>query len=192
MSENPILISNLNDFMFCPVSIYFHTLETEENILFQETAQINGTYAHKNSDNAAYSTKKCMLQGVSVYCEKYNLCGKIDVFDMDRGILTERKKNIKNIYDGYVFQVYAQYFSLQEMGYTVQQIRLYSMDTNKVYNIELPENNPVMFEKFTKIIENIRVFDFNNFKQTNVEKCNKCIYEQLCCFSIKNGGDSCA
>ena len=29
MSENPILISNLNDFIFCPVSIYFHSLEKD-------------------------------------------------------------------------------------------------------------------------------------------------------------------
>lgn len=191
MSENPISISNLNDFIFCPVSIYFHMLESEENILFQDTAQINGTYSHKNSDNASYSTKKCMLQGVSVYCRKYNLCGKIDVFDSDKGILTERKKNIKNIYDGYVFQLYAQYFSLTEMGYEVKQLRLYSMDTNKVYEVDLPQNNPCMLNKFTKLMTDINTFSFHNFRQNNAEKCNHCIYEALCSFSIKKGsGDN--
>lgn len=48
-----------------------------------------------------------MLQGVSVYCEKYNLVGKIDVFDEKTGILTERKKKIKTVYDGYIYQIYA-------------------------------------------------------------------------------------
>lgn len=188
MSENPISISSLNDFIFCPVSIYFHMLEREENILFQDTAQINGTYAHRNSDTAAYSTKKSMLQGVSVYCRKYNLCGKIDVFDMDKGILTERKKKIKTIYDGYIFQLYAQYFSLTEMGYDVKKIRLYSMDTNKTYDIDLPDNNPIMRDKFKKLLIDVNAFSFDNFKQTNVEKCNNCIYEPLCSFSIKKGG----
>ena len=69
MSENPIAISTLNDFIFCPVSIYFHSLETEEKIMFQDSYQLNGTEAHKSSDAATYSTKKSMLQGISVYCE---------------------------------------------------------------------------------------------------------------------------
>ena len=40
-----------------------------------------------------------MLQGIPVYCEKYNLIGKIDTFDSVKGILTERKKKIKMVYD---------------------------------------------------------------------------------------------
>lgn len=189
MSENPISISNLNDFIFCPVSIYFHALETEENILSQSSAQINGTHSHKCSDNAAYSSKRSMLQGIPIYCQKYNLCGKIDVFDTDAGILTERKKKIKTVYDGYIFQLYAQYFSLTEMGYTVSELRLYSMDTNKVYKIDLPKNNPKMFIKFTKLMDSINTFSFTDFIQTNAEKCNHCIYEPLCFFS-KKGGDN--
>lgn len=79
MSEQPLAISQLNDFIFCP------------------------------ADSATYSTQKGMLQGISVYCEKYNLVGKIDVFDKKTGILTERKKKIKTVYDGYIYQIYAQY-----------------------------------------------------------------------------------
>lgn len=190
MSENPISISNLNDFVFCPVSIYFHSLENEENILSQDTVQINGTHSHKNSDNAVYSSKKSILQGISVYCQKYNLCGKIDVFDSESGTLTERKKNIKTIYDGYIFQLYAQYFSLIEMGYTVSEIRLYSMDTNKVYKVPLPKDDPDMSAKFSKLINDINIFSFDTFKQTNAEKCNHCIYEPLCSFSLKARGDN--
>lgn len=187
MSENPIAISTLNDFIFCPVSIYFHTLDEEENILSQDIAQINGSHSHRNSDLAVYSTKKSILQGISVYCEEYGLCGKIDVFDTEKSILTERKKKIKAIYDGYVFQMYAQYFALTEMGYDVKKLKLYSMDTNKGYDIDLPEKNQEMSEKFTKLITDMKNFSFDNFKQSNEEKCNNCIYEPLCCFSIKKG-----
>lgn len=76
----------------------------------------------KKSDNAAYSTKVSMLQGISIYSEKYNIIGKIDIFDSEKGILTERKKKVKTIYDGYIFQLYAQYFSLREMGYVVPNL----------------------------------------------------------------------
>lgn len=79
MSEQPLAISQLNDFIFCPASIFFHSLETEENIMVQDSFQLNGTNAHKHSDSATYSTEKSVLQGVSVYCVKYNLIGKIDV-----------------------------------------------------------------------------------------------------------------
>lgn len=100
MSENPILISNLNDFVFCPVSIFFHALdEDKEEILMQDPVQLNGTAAHEKVDSAAYSTRKSMLQGIPVYCEKYNLIGKIDTFDSVNGILTERKEKIKMVYD---------------------------------------------------------------------------------------------
>ena len=116
MSEQPIAISHLNDFIFCPASIYFHALEQGEHLLVQSPDQLNGTKAHEKSDSATYSTQKNMLQGIGIYSETYNLIGKIDVFDCQNGILTERKKKIKTIYDGYVFQLYAQYYCLVEMG----------------------------------------------------------------------------
>ena len=100
MSENPILISNLNDFIFCPVSIYFHSLVIDaEKVLAQDSYQLNGSATHEKVGSAAYSTRKSMLQGIPVYCEKYNLIGKIDTFDSVKGILTERKKKIKMVYD---------------------------------------------------------------------------------------------
>lgn len=102
MSEQPLAISQLNDFIFCPASIFFHSLETEENIMVQDSFQLNGTNAHKHSDSATYSPEKSVLQGVSVYCEKYNLIGKNDVFDEKTGVLTERKKKNKTVYDGYI------------------------------------------------------------------------------------------
>lgn len=67
MSEQPLAISQLNDFIFCPVSIFFHSLETEENIMVQDSFQLNGTNAHKHSDSATCSTEKSVLQGASEF-----------------------------------------------------------------------------------------------------------------------------
>lgn len=184
MSEELLLISNLNDFIFCPASIYFHSLDYEtDRLAFQDECQINGSAVHEGSDTGAYSMKKTVLQAISVYCEKYGLFGKIDVFDTEKGVLTERKKKITTIYDGYVFQLYAQYFSLCEMGYDVKFIRLYSMEDNKTYDVLLPENDIEMLKKFETLISDIQTFSLSGFEQRNALKCKKCIYEPLCSFS---------
>ncbi len=179
--DDAIVISNLNDFIFCPASIYFHNLYGGMNTMsYQAAAQINGTAAHKAVDNGKYSTRKNVLTAIDVYSSKYNIVGKIDIFDCDKGILTERKRQIKQIYDGYVFQIYAQYFALCEMGYNVQYIRLYSMIDNRVYPIDMPDKNPNMFAKFEQIIFDMKNFDLNTFQQSNKDKCRNCIYEPAC------------
>lgn len=183
--ENTILISKINDFIFCPVSIYFHSLDDDTNkMLYQDEYQLNGSKAHESIDSGKYSDKKNILQGIDVYSEKYNLSGKIDIFDVDTGILTERKNKIIKIYDGYVFQVYAEYFCLKEMGYEVNRIRLYSMVDNKVFPLEKPEENNEMYNKFIFTLDSMEKFKFENFVAENINKCEKCIYENLCSYSL--------
>ena len=151
-----------------------------DTTLFQSTDQINGADAHKAVDEHRYSSKKSVFMGLDVYSETYHLVGKIDIFYADTGILTERKKKIKTVYDGYVFQLYGQYFALTEMGYSVKELRLYSMDDNKVYPLPLPEEDPEMLAKFVQTIHAIRTLDIATVRQTNAEKCAHCIYEPAC------------
>lgn len=175
----------LNDFIFCPLSIYYHILYDDMDTgLYQNHFQIDGTNAHKTIDENKYSTSAHVMQGTGIYCEKYNLIGKIDLFNEKTKTLTERKKKIKMVFDGYVFQLYAQYFSLIEMGYDVTSLQLYSMDDNKKYEIDLPRNNTIMFNKFEKVLHDINNFDFDKFEQTNIQKCTNCIYEPYCDRSI--------
>lgn len=183
--EEPIPISKLNDFIFCPVSIYFHNLYADlEKTAYQSSLQTNGTHIHKTVDMGTYGTSKSVLQAIDVYCAQYDLYGKIDVFDVEKGILTERKKRVKTIYDGYVFQLFAQCFALREMGYNVNELRIYSYDDNKMYNIELPESNEIMFERFINTINEIKEFNLENYQQTNPLKCQNCIYEPYCDRSV--------
>jgi len=179
--DDAILITELNDFIFCPASIYFHRVYgSMDTMVYQSEDQLNGTAAHQSVDKGSYSTKKNILMGTDVYSEKYNLIGKIDIFDIDKGVLRERKKKIKTIYDGYIFQVYAQYYALVEMGYDVKSIELYSIDDNKVYPIKLPSENSEMVRKFLDTIETMKSFQLQSFHQENVEKCRRCIYEPAC------------
>ncbi len=184
--EEIILISWLNDFIFCPVSIYFHNLYGALNkTLYQSSYQLNGTNAHKTIDSGTYSDKTSILQGMSVYCQEFGIQGKIDIFDVEKGLLTERKNQIVKIYDGYIYQVYAQYYALTEMGYSVNKIRFHSIKDNKNYDIKLPKDDIETDEKFRSLIKEMRTFNPDDFVQSNVEKCKKCIYEPSCDRSLK-------
>jgi CRISPR-associated protein Cas4 len=184
--ESYIPISYLNDFLFCPRSIYFHQLYGRSDTrLYQETAQVEGRAAHSSIEESRYSTRSRVLQGIEIYCEKYNLCGKLDIFYVDEALLCERKREIKEIYDGYIFQVYAQYFALTEMGYTVNRIVLHDFVHNRRHMIALPQENPQMLEKFEKLVAQINSYDLDRTPfVANANKCARCIYRQLCDYNL--------
>ncbi len=181
MEDDYLPISFLNDFIFCPVSIYFHQLYGDQApITYQCSDQINGTAAHEAIDSQKYSSHQDILQAIPIVCEKYKLVGKIDLFYQKEGLLVERKKKIKVIYDGYVFQIYAQYYAMREMGYKVKRLKLYSKDDNHSYPVLLPDENPEMKDKFLKLLHQIQNFSVAAFHQLNREKCAHCIYEPAC------------
>ncbi|EQA36250.1 CRISPR-associated protein Cas4, subtype PREFRAN [Leptospira inadai serovar Lyme str. 10] len=153
--------------------------------MYHSKPQTEGLAAHRAIDTGSYTTRKDVLVGIDVYCEKYGIQGKIDIFDIKTGCLTERKNQIIRIYDGYIFQVYAQYFALEEMGLAVRQIRLHDITKNINHQIPLPSENQEMFDKFEKLIRDIKDFDLerSGFK-ANIEKCRKCIYSHLCDYSL--------
>lgn len=179
--EQLIRISNLNDFIFCPASIYYHGMYEElDRSVFQDIDQIRGSFVHESVDKSKYSTRKDVLQGIDVYCSKYNLVGKIDIYDKKNKTLVERKNRIVKIYDGYIFQLYAQYFAMVEQGFEISKLSIYSFCDNKSYEIKLPSENRSMLSKFESLIYSINNFDLSKFHQSNIEKCNKCIYAPLC------------
>lgn len=179
--EELIPISYINDFTFCPASIYFHGLmDGSDKMLYQSKYQIEGTASHHTVDNRAYSTKKDILQGMHVCSIKYGLIGKIDIFDKKNKILIERKKRISKIYPGHIFQLYGQYFALIEEDYEIEQLQIHSMEDNKRYNIPLPSNNIKILEEFENTIENMHSFLLDDFEQNNTQKCTRCIYSALC------------
>jgi len=180
--EPYIKISQLNDFIFCPKSIYFHNLYWKFNKkIYQEKEQITWTIKHKNIDEKNYSSLKKYLQSIDIFSEKYNLAWKIDIFDTEKGELIERKTRIKKIYDWYKYQVYAQYFCLKEIWYNVKKIFLHSLDDNKRYEIIIPDKKEI--EEFEKLLKDFNSFDiFEEWFSQNGEKCKKCIYSNLCDF----------
>ena len=191
--DDVIIISNLNDFIFCPASIYFHKLYgSEDNLMYQSSYQINGSKAHEAVDNNSYSTRKNIITSLEVYSDKYRLYGKIDIYDADKKILTERKKHVTRIYDGYVFQLYAQYYAMLEMGYEIKGLEIRSLDDNRRYIVKLPDEDKLMKNKFECLVNTMRTFDLEAFEQTNIEKCRKCIYEDACDRALNREMEYCA
>ncbi|KKQ36154.1 MAG: hypothetical protein US52_C0007G0009 [candidate division WS6 bacterium GW2011_GWA2_37_6] len=178
--DQSIQISKLNDFIFCPYSLYLHSIyDSFKKDTYQVVAQTRGTIKHKNVDTKKYTTSKNILQGTPIYCKKYNLIGKIDLFDKNANKLIERKYKVKVVYDGYKYQLYAQMFCLQEMGYKVKKLVIHSVSDNKRYNIPLPDEEDI--SKFEELISQVRIFDpFVKIDFISEKKCKKCIYYPLC------------
>lgn len=180
-SEQPIRISWLNDFTFCPASIYYHGMyEDLDAMAYQSEKQVRGTAAHRAVDEARYTTSRHVLQGTTVYSGELGLIGKIDLFDSRTGLLTERKRHVAKVHDGYVFQLYAQCYALTEMGYEVRRLRIHSLDDNKSYQVSLPDEDEKMRESFFKVVADVKSFDVDAYRPDNPGKCSNCIYNPLC------------
>ncbi len=178
MEEN-IPISWLNDFLFCPRSIFWHNLYGNfAKSTYQQTPQIKGLQAHENIDKKRYSTSKKWLASIDIFSEELGLVGKIDLLNQETGELVERKRTIKKIYDGYYLQVWAQYFCLVEMGYSVKKIFFHSLTDNKRYSIKIPTETEK--QKLKEIILQMKHFSLEKKFSQNPHKCNHCIYCELC------------
>ena len=173
-----IQISKINDFLFCPRSLYFHSVyENFDSGNYKARPQIAGKLAHRIIDEGHYSSQNNFLQGTEVFSEQYGIIGKIDIYDKDKKELTERKRTIKKIYDGHLFQLYAQKLCLEEMGYNVGKMKLYSMTDNKTYSVTLKGKK---IKEFNKILEKMKSFNLTTIKFMNTKKCDNCIYHELC------------
>jgi len=175
--EPYIQISKINDFLYSPQSLYLHSVfESFSTETYHEEPQIVGKLNHANIDNGTYSTAKRYLQGLSVYSEKYNIGGKIDIYDTVHKSLCERKTLVKGIYDGLIYQLYAQMLCLQEMGHKVKSLEIQSLNNNKHYLIGRPTNLEI--KKFEDVLERMRNYD--PFQEdNNVFRCDLSIYRHL-------------
>lgn len=176
--ESYIRISNINDFLYCPVSIYLHSLyEGFDRKAYQQTPQIVGTIKHENIDKGQYSTSRRYATGLEIYSEKYGIAGKLDVYDREKKAIIERKTRIKHIHTGYRYQLYAQYLCLTEMGYPVEKLFLHSLEDNKRYPIPLPDAEELA--AFERTIEEMKRFDITKYKDHVCERCSSSIYGPL-------------
>jgi CRISPR-associated protein Cas4 len=180
--EPYIQITKLNDFIFCPHSLYLHTIYDEfENSTYTDVPQKIGKLKHETIDNNTYSTSRDWLQGMPVFSRKYGLAGKIDLYNQKTHALIDRKNKIGHIYEGYKYQLYAQYFALIEQGYAVKTISLHSLSDNKSYQVELPSAQDEI--GFQKLVEAIKSYKPTQDPDISPKKCERCIYNSLCSYA---------
>ena len=179
MEESYILISTLNDFIFCPYSIYLHNvyMETDEGV-YHATPQTRGKIAHETIDNKKASNRADDLQSMPVMSNEYGLMGKIDIYKGNEGRLIERKYQLRNIYQGQIYQLWAQYLCMKEMGYEVKSIAFYEISTNRMIPIDLPSKERIV--EFRAFIDTYKNYDPLLPLRTNVNKCRHCVYCGIC------------
>lgn len=174
-----IPISMLNDFVFCPYSIYLHNvyMDADEG-LYYSLYQVRGKMAHQTVDEKRVSSRKNVLQSLCICSDEYKLVGKIDLFRIDKRLLVERKYSLKQIFKGQIYQLWAQYFCMTEMGYSVEELAFYETSTNKMHYIPLPTANEK--EEFLSFIKVVREYSPASQLNVNTNKCKYCIYCNLC------------
>lgn len=176
--ESYIQISKINDFTFCPATLYLHSMyEGFSQGMYHETPQVVGRLKHETVDEKKYSTAKKFMMSTDVYSEKYNIMGKIDIYDKETETLIERKTKIKKIFDGYRYQLYAQYYCLTEMGYAVKKLVLRSLEDNKSYEVPVPSENEQ--KEFEDVLYAMRNFDPKQLLSHQCSKCAMSIYGAL-------------
>lgn len=145
---------------------------------YHATPQTLGKIAHEAVDNKTSSNRKNDLLSLPVYSTHYKLMGKVDIYRQKEKLLIERKYRLKHIYQGQIYQLWAQYICLQEMGFDVERIAFYEISTNKMIPISLPTENDI--SKFSAFIEHFHKYDPSEPISTNSNKCKHCIYCNLC------------
>ncbi len=184
--EPYLMITQINDFLFCPYSIYYHDIlrNSAGEDIYHETVQKKGLAAHRSIDEGTYSSRAGVITGMAVYCAEFGLMGRIDIFDTAAGLLTERKYSVTAVYTGIRYQLYAQYFALTEMGYTVTALRLHSVKDNKNYPVALPGEKDKA--AFCALINEIRAFTPETSFAAKPARCGRCIYHALCIHAVRD------
>lgn len=158
-------------------------MESDEG-LYHATPQTQGKIAHETIDEKKSSTSKDVLLALPVFSEKYGLMGKIDVFKIKEKLLIERKYQLKQIFQGQIYQLWAQMLCLQEMGYEVERLAFYEISTNKTIPVNYPSAEDI--KAFEQFLLSFRNYDPIQPFQPNLNKCHHCIYCSLCDKTIED------
>jgi CRISPR-associated exonuclease Cas4 len=99
------------------------------------------------------------------------------VYDSKKQALIERKRQVKQIYQGNVYQLYGQYICMKEMGYPVEELFVHSLVDNKRYPIPLPGEREM--DEFRSVLELMRETTPESLMDHACSRCSKHIYSPL-------------
>lgn len=152
-------------------------MDTDES-LYYATPQTKGKLTHEPVDTKKSSNRNNDIFALPVYSEQLGIMGKIDVYKQNEKKLIERKYQLKQIYRGQLYQLWAQFFCMTEMGYEVNNIAFYEISTNKTILIAIPTETDK--QELKNLIALFKAYDPLIPIQVNPNKCQHCIYCNLC------------
>ena len=175
-----IPIAQLNDFFFCPYSIYLHNIYSDcDDMTYKASPQLNGRMSHSKIDNKLTHHNDDLIYSLNVSSDYYRIYGKIDTYRISTCTLIERKYRLTQIYQGQIYQLWAQYLCMIEMGYEIKRIGFYEISTNKCSFLPLPTANDI--NEFSHFLNMFRNYNPSNTQiSINMNKCQHCIYCNLC------------
>lgn len=176
--DDYISLSMLNDYIFCPYSIYLHNVyaNTDEEV-YHAYPQILGKQAHLSIDKKI-PERKGIITSLPVLSNEFRIQGIIDEFRVHDKLLIERKHQLKKIYKGHLYQLWGEYLCMNEMGYIVENLAFYETAHNRMIPIPLPQDKEK--EEIHRLLDEIRNFDIEQSIPINENKCKHCIYSRLC------------
>ena len=152
-------------------------MDTDEDV-YHAKPQTCGRNAHKNVDEKNIYSKNNVIASLPVLSQELGVYGKIDVYDQNNKSLIERKYQLKNIYRGHYYQLWAQYFCMVEMNYAVESIAFYVISSHKTIHLPLPSD--IEKAELIHFIDLYLNFDPKSPINVNHNKCTHCIYCNLC------------
>lgn len=144
---------------------------------YHETPQVRGNEMHSSIDNGRYSHRKNIWQGTPIFSEELQIQGKLDTYNSGTGDLVERKARLQHIYEGYLLQLYAEYYCLLEMGEQPKHLAFYSMLDNKKYPVELP--TIIEKQRLINVLDSMRSYTSDMLLRHKCSHCENNIYTPL-------------
>jgi len=114
--EDPVLLSLLNDFIFCPRRA---ALKGIEGLWGENAHTVVGDLLHDHADDPGYETDEgvTVLRALRLYSDRYGLSGRADIVELRAGrpVPVEYKKGKKRDFENDDVQLCAQALCLEEM-----------------------------------------------------------------------------
>lgn len=174
--ENFLTITTLNDFVFCPYSIYLHEVyNPNKEEVYHGKDQSKGKRLHYFIEN---NQEVKDFKHAYVISTDLKIYGKIDDYNCLQKELIEYKSKASTVYKGYYYQIWAQYYCLKEMGIQVNKLAFYDFSKGSKISLPLPTHYNLL-ELKNHIIK-VQNFDFTSEIKINPNKCNRCVYKNLC------------
>jgi CRISPR-associated protein Cas4 len=152
-------------------------MEADEG-LYHAVPQTRGKEAHESVDKKTGSSRRSDLFALTVCSNELGVMGKIDLYKQTSKTLIERKYQLKQIFRGQIYQLWAQYFCMIEMGYDVSALAFYEISTNKMIPVDLP--GEAGKSELKNFIHRFKTYDLSAPIAINRNKCIHCIYCNLC------------